>query len=478
MRQNCELPAGLRRFALALVVMAVVGALAACVELGEPEPVLTTAAGHGVETRSERLARMTRGSRGASTPDFGGVAIADEPSAVLVARQIFEQGGNAADAAAALYFALSVTYPAAAGLGGGGVCLARNAEERTVESIAFLARSPRGGGGVAIPGNVRGFALLQSRYGRRPWSTVVGPAERMAATGFPVSRAGARQLADAAPLIAASPSLNRMYAGGRELDYVTRGQMVGTLAQIRNQGVNGFYAGQTARALVDSAREAGGALSLDDLRDYAAEAAPAQMLSASFGAVAVPSGELGAGVFAAALWRDIETASPADLAEAARRTAAALGVASGLDGDFGSTAFATVDGQGGAVACAVTMNGAFGVRHAAEGTGVVLAANPQTAPHGIASAFLMPVIVTSSNGSRLFFSGAGAGAPKGSAAIQHSAKSAAAGIEAVAAALAATPADARSPAHAISCPAGEAAPCGFTAGPRGDGMGIAAAPGS
>ncbi|MEX1154719.1 gamma-glutamyltransferase, partial [Parvibaculum sp.] len=380
-----------------------------------------------------------------------------------------------------LYFALSVTYPAAAGLGGGGVCLARNAGERTIESISFLARSPRGGGAIAIPGNVRGFALLQARYGKRPWTAVLGPAERMAATGFPVSRAGARQLADAAALIAASPSLRGSFAGkdgerARELDHVTRVELAAVLALIRSQGVNGFYAGQTARALVDEARLAGGAMSLEDLRDYRPDVAPAQMLSSPAGAVAVPAQALGAGVFAAALWRDTEKASAAELADIARRTAVSLGVTENLGRDFGSTAFATIDGKGGAVACAVTMNGAFGAGRVAEGTGIVMAANPQQASGGIASAFLMPVIVTSANGTRVFFSGAGAGAPEGAAAIQHAARSALAGTGAVAAALAASPADARSPAHAIACPEGLATgACSLAVGPRGDGMGVTAA---
>ena len=210
-------------------------------------------------------------------------------------------------------------------------------------------------------------------------------------------------------------------------------------------------------------------LSLDDLRDDRPVTAPAQMLPSSAGAVAAPAAALGAGVFAAALWRDIEKAAPTELAEAARRTAAALG-AENTARDFGSTAFATADGRGGAVACAVTMSGPFGTGRVAAGTGVVFAPDPRQSANGFASAFLMPVIVTSNSGTQIFFSGAGAGEPKGAASILSAARLALA--DTVADALAASPADARSPAHAISCPHGNiTGACSLAVGPRGDGMG-------
>lgn len=484
---NCGFSGRRLRQGAALAALALALGVSACAEEGPRDPIGLTAVSHGVETSTDRQARLTGRDREADSSDpwFAGAAVADEPSAALIARQLLEQGGNAADAAAAVYFGLAVTYPAAAGLGGGGVCLVHAAGGKTVETVSFLTRNPRGGGAVAIPGNIRGFALIHARYGSRPWGSVVAPAERLAATGTPVSRAAARQLADASAIIGASPDLRRTFSNDKgaiasELDIVTRIQLAATLAQVRSQGVNGFYAGQTARRLVEESAAAGGALSLEDLRAYRPDVLPAQSVGAGTGQLWLPAASLGAGAYGAALWSNIQDAGPADLADAARRTAISLGASpADIDRDFGSTSFAVIDSRGGAVACAVTMNGPFGTGRVAEGTGVVLATSPGASPLGLGSAFLAPVIVTGASGEYVRFTGAGAGAPKGAAAVQYAAKNAAT-TESALSALEAGPADARSPANAVICPDGVASgACGLGINPRGNGMGITGvAPGS
>lgn len=469
-----------RRTGMALAAFTVILGLLACVDEGPRDPVGITAVSHGVETAADRRARLTSAGRveaDSRDPWFAGAAIADEPSAALLARQVLEEGGNAADAATAVYFGLSVTYPAAAGLGGGGVCLVHEAGKKTVETVSFLTRNPAGGGSIAVPGNVRGFALIHARYGKLPWGSLVAPAERLAATGLPVSRATAGQLAGNAAIIGASPALQKTFSNDRgaiaaELDVVTRLQLAATLAQVRSKGVRGFYSGATAQRLVEASSGAGGALSMDDLRNYRPDVVAAQSADSGTSRVWLPAASLGAGAFGAALWSNAGTAGPGDLAETARRTAIQLGAKGDTDRDFGSTAFAAIDGEGGAVACAVTMNGAFGSAHVAEGTGVVLAASPASPVAGLASAFLAPVIVTGATGEYVRVSGAGAGGPKGAAAIQYVARNAQS-IEAAETALENGPADMRSPANAIVCPDGIASgACGFAINPRGNGMAV------
>ena len=143
--------------------------------------------------------------------DFVGAIVADEPRAALAAREVLENGGTAVDAITALYFQLSVTMPHAAGLGGGGLCLVHDPDSREVTSYNFLARRSRAGGPVAIPGNVRGFALMHAVHGSAQWSSLVTPAEVLAAQGHEVSRAFARELAPLAPALRTRPALAGIY---------------------------------------------------------------------------------------------------------------------------------------------------------------------------------------------------------------------------------------------------------------------------
>ena len=459
------------------------GSLAACSSgFSSEAPLGATVTNGSIETKYQRddvagkkLAMDT------SDSTFAGAVVADEPTAALIGRNALEKGGNAADAATALYFALSVTYPAAAGLGGGGVCLARAADKATVETISFVPRLAAAGGPVAVPGNVRGFALLQAKYGSKSWSELVSPAERLAATGFPVSRATGRQLTDGGLAFANSSDLRSLFTADgersyRELDNFAQVNLATTLAHIRSKGAPGFYTGETARQLVDQARAKGGLLTMADLNGYRADVLPAQQIKSGDVFVALPSQSIGAGVFSADAWNAVMgRSSAADIEDAANKTAMSLGSAGmSVDRDFGTTSFAVVDSKGGAVACSVTLNGAFGSGRAAEATGVVLASSPAV-PRGIASNLLTPVMIVNPNNKQLYFAGAGGGAPKGPAAILHVAQAALADGNSALTALQASSADARSPASAIVCPTGlPSGVCTMGVGPKSDGVGFGA----
>ena len=132
--------------------------------------------------------------------------------------------------------AAAVTMPSSASLGGGGICLAFDAEAGEVRALDFLARPPRrpepgADRPTAVPGNVRGFFALHARYGRLAWSQVLGPAEGLARFGVRVSRAFARDLEQVEDALMVEPNTRLVFAVAdgsrivREGDYLRQPEL-------------------------------------------------------------------------------------------------------------------------------------------------------------------------------------------------------------------------------------------------------------
>ncbi|HEY2034278.1 MAG TPA: gamma-glutamyltransferase [Rhizomicrobium sp.] len=353
----------------------------------------------------------------------------DEPTAVHVGARILHEGGSAADAATAMFFTLAVTYPVAAGLGAGGICVAHDPASNTNEAIEFLPRDTAGGGAFAMPGAVRGMATLQGAYGRLPWQRVIVSAEGDAATGFPISAALGFRINSALATIRLDPALSAEF-----LDAATNPKKIGTvvsnpdlattLSAIRTQGAGGFYRGSVAEKIADYAVSQKGGPSLAELNVYsdAREAASSfkagnlivygapqhtgtmAYTSAMISKLVGPDGQLLApGNFVAAI------------AQATKQSLDQFKIAS-LPQDLGATGFAAVDSNGEAVACGVTMNGRFGSAHTVPGTGVTFAAAPSSGQAGLSAAFLSPMIATDGGGA-LALTAVGAGGPNGTASM-------------------------------------------------------------
>jgi len=370
---------------------------------------------------------------GEQSPSFGGgFVVGDEPFAVQTAASILAQGGSAADAATAMYFALAVTYPVAAGLGGGGVCVVHDQQSGQNDAFDFLARDAAAKGAFAVPGNVRGFASLQSLYGRLPWQRDVSPGEGYAATGFPISRALAARLASSQDVIRLDAGLaaefidesGKVRSAGAVVSNPTLAQ---TLSAIRVQGPNGFYRGAVAQSIAAYASAQGGAITAAELDAYLADREPASVVPLGSEVGYLPPPRVGAGDFASVLLSHLVDAQgtvvanenpAAATAAATKATLDKFGIAS-LPKDLGATGFAAIDSSGQAVACAVTMSAPFGSAHTAQGTGVTLAPAPSSGQAGLAGAFLTPVVATQTPGGPVSLAGAGAGGPNGTAAIAY-----------------------------------------------------------
>ena len=349
---------------------------------------------------------------------IGGVA-ADEPQAAIVGRQILSRGGNAIDAAAAMGLALGVSLPSRASLGGGGACLAYSPEhEGVVIASTFLPAAPVSSAGAdrpaAIPMTVRGLFALQDRLGRVQFSELVEPAETMARHGFPVSQLLADDLQIVHAGLFADPRARALFSApdGSVLaanDTLIQPDLAGTLDSIRSIGPGAFVGGAVARAFAEGAATAGGGVTLADMADaHASLSAPlivddhtdargrhrkrgGDVLQVAFLPLPADGGVAAARAFRLLLDNPDDTAA----AESEATATAAYARHTGADADTlmsasippgtlpplpASTSFVAFDRNGGAAACALTMDNLFGTGRLAGRTGVVLAASPADRP--------------------------------------------------------------------------------------------------
>ncbi len=350
-----------------------------------------------------------------------GLAVADEPFAAQTGAAILSQGGSAADAASAMFFALSATYPVAAGLGGGGICLVRDTNGATRE-YDFLPRTAGAGGAYAVPGAVAGIYDMQKAHGILPWQRVVAPGEAYAATGFPISHVLSLRLAQTQTIVRLDAGLAAEFLdqSGQikpEGTVVANPELSQTLSAIRLSGADGFYKGAVASGLTTYSAAEGGSISMAEMAAYRASISQARTLNRGGVTAVMPGAATGAGVFIASVTNNATGANPeAAIVASLRRALEEFNITS-VPPDLGSTGFAALDVNGQAAACAVTMNGPFGAGRSAGETGVLLAASPNT-PAGLASAFLTPMIASDSSG-QVVLAGAGSGGPNGSGAIAY-----------------------------------------------------------
>lgn len=303
---------------------------------------------------------------------FAGAVAMDEPRAAMVARDMLSAGGTAADAAAAAAWTLAVTLPSSAGVGGGGVCVVHDARTRNTEVLDFLppARSDAGpaaggfvvtgrdGWPVAVPALPRGLYALHAKYGRLRWEAVMAPAETLARFGEQTSRALARDLAAAGSGLTGDAAAREVFTvGGTRLigegDRLQQVDLGATLGRLRQYGPGTLYDGQLGNQFLDAVQEAGGRLSREDLRSYTPSWRPSSRQQVGNEVLHVPPPDL-AGYDLLAAWTGQATNAPMAQSE-------------------GATGLVVVDREGSSVACALTLNGAFGLGRMAPGTGILLA---------------------------------------------------------------------------------------------------------
>ena len=343
---------------------------------------------------------------------IGGVA-ADEPRAALIGRDVLSAGGNAMDAAVAVYFTMAVTRPSVAGLGASGYCVLFNEKAKRVEALDFAA--PDG-----VPGGPRGMYAMHAKYGRLRWEQMVTPAESLARFGFTASRGFVRDLAAASAILADNPALARLYAGpdGRmpaEGDRMTQLDLAATLGLLR-RAPGEFYGGAFLQSYVAGAQAAGVNLTAEAMRGYAPQFR--ETIQVKQDLLIHHFAPTPGGAVAARMWQALAVdgqyraaapaARPALVAETQGKAVAASvsGVSElPLGAPQAGASFVIADQDSNTVACAYSMGRLFGSAKLAGDSGIVIRA-PIVGSETLASA---PMLSINPLVNKMFFAAAGAG---------------------------------------------------------------------
>ena len=224
----------------------------------------------------------------------GGMVVSAYPHASRAGAEVLRAGGNAVDAAIATGFALAVTHPVAGNIGGGGFMVIRFPDGSSTV-MDFREKAPlrahpemfldengeysfqihhRSHLAVGVPGTVAGFAQAHEKYGSAAWAGLVEPAVGLARDGFEVSDRLANSLAGRLEAFRDYPAtFAQFYRDGEPYspgDTLVQSDLAATLERIRDQGRDGFYAGETARLLADEMERGGGWITEEDLARYRA----------------------------------------------------------------------------------------------------------------------------------------------------------------------------------------------------------------
>jgi gamma-glutamyltranspeptidase / glutathione hydrolase len=220
-----------------------------------------------------------------------GMVVSAHPQSSRIGTGILLKGGNAVDAAVATEFALSVCYPEAGNLGGGGFMLIRmkNGKNEVFDyrekapllsfKDMYLDKSGNVEDGLStdthlasgVPGTVDGIITAHSKYGRLPFRDVIQPAIDLAEKGFQITERQANDLNSVRESFIGKNVRRPVFVKDslwKAGDLLIQKDLAETLKRIRDNGRKGFYSGRTAYLIIKEMKRGNGIISEKDLEDF------------------------------------------------------------------------------------------------------------------------------------------------------------------------------------------------------------------
>lgn len=219
-----------------------------------------------------------------------GVVVSAHPLASEAGAKILKMGGNAYDAIVATQYALTVVYPQAGNIGGGGflVGVKNNGEKFTLDyretapekasrdmyldkkGNANTDLSQNGRLAVGIPGSVAGiYATL--KHCNLPMNQLIQPAIDLAEQGFAITEREANLLNSLRDEFLKHNISKTAFVKNEKWktgDLLVQKELAETLKRIQKDGMKGFYEGKTAELIVAEMKRGNGIISLKDLKNY------------------------------------------------------------------------------------------------------------------------------------------------------------------------------------------------------------------
>lgn len=227
---------------------------------------------------------------------------AANPLATQAGFEVLKAGGSAVDAAIAVQMVLGLVEPQSSGIGGGAFLLHSTSGEGAPKVQAFDGRETApaaatedmllnadgkplafhaavvGGRSVGTPGVLRMLAQAHAQHGKLPWAKLFEPAIALATQGFAISpRLHAQLKADAYLRLDPTARAYFYQANGEPhaIGYALRNpELAAVLQRIATEGVQAFYSGDVAEAVVRKVQQHPsnpGRLALSDLANYQAK---------------------------------------------------------------------------------------------------------------------------------------------------------------------------------------------------------------